>query len=219
MDRLWSAGLLIRHKIGKEAEMGLSNLAVDYAASSLLFADRECPLSIPPSGSTCIVYICPEIITPAMNIELHKLLPGNTGLIHQIADWYLEEWKIPVEKTIRNLEAVTACNDQIQVVLLLNEIPVATGGVYHHVGLLDRVPRLNTHRHWLALVYTIREHRNKGLGAALCRYLEDYYRDQGEASLALFTDTAERLYARLGWEVMERLETGGRNLAVMQKVL
>lgn len=154
-----------------------------------------------------------------MDVQLHKLLPDNTHLIQQIAAWYHNEWKIPVEKTVQNLETITAGSDQIQVVLLINEVPVATGGVYHHVGLLDRVPRLNIHPHWLALVYTLPEHRNKGLGAKLCRYLEDYYRDQQAAALHLFTDTAEKLYTRLGWEVMERLETGGRNLAVMQKAL
>ncbi|WP_164714211.1 GNAT family N-acetyltransferase [Chitinophaga rhizosphaerae] len=153
------------------------------------------------------------------NIRLRALGPGDTEMIGLVAEWYNEEWNLPLQKTRENLLAVCAGGSQFQAVLTVGGRPVATGGVYHHVGLCDRVPRFRQYRHWLAMVYTVPMFRNQGYGAQLCRYLQDMSAEKGMESLYLFTDSAERLYAHLGWDVMERLETGGRNLVVMHLAL
>ncbi|MFT3747054.1 MAG: GNAT family N-acetyltransferase [Agriterribacter sp.] len=136
-----------------------------------------------------------------------------------IADWYLSEWKIPVKTTIEKLQSISADEDQFQVLMTLDGKPIATGGVYNHVGLLDKVPELAVHKKWLALVYTVPEKRRKGYGAAICNYILHHAKICGIEKMNLFTDTAEPLYQRLGWAVTERLSVNNRNITVMEYAL
>lgn len=108
---------------------------------------------------------------------------------------------------------------QFQVMMSVDGVPLATGGLYNHVGILDKIPRLAIHPHWLALVYTLPEHRGKGYGASLCECIEQHAQSLGLKELALFTHTAESLYRRLGWRQAERIAAGGRDLVVMTKVV
>jgi GNAT superfamily N-acetyltransferase len=140
-------------------------------------------------------------------------------VIELIASWYLSEWKIPVETTIEKLSQLPAEGVPFQVVMKLNDLPIATGGMYNHVGLLDREPRFKIYKPWLALVYTIPEYRNKGYGALLCGKIQDRTKDLGFKKIFLFTHTAESLYKRLDWDVLERTKLGGKRVAVMGRGL
>lgn len=142
--------------------------------------------------------------------------PDDEKSIEIISDWYYSEWKIPKEKTIANLKSRTS-NSQFQVLMTLNGVPISTGGLYNHIGLLDKVPRLNIFKNWLALVYTIPDMRHKGYGALLCDHISSNSKKIGINEIYLFTDTAEKLYIRLGWHVIERLTIDDRNIAVMKK--
>ena len=155
----------------------------------------------------------------AEDIQFHILQPDDEDIMQLISDWYIGEWNIPKEKTIEKLKAVVNSVSQFQVIMLLNNVPVATAGVYHHVGLLDKEPRFNIYKNWLALVYTIPAMRQKGYGALLCQHIDGHSKKLGIQEMYLFTDTAERLYTRLGWQVMERLPLGERNVVVMKKDL
>ena len=95
--------------------------------------------------------------------------------------------------------------------------PIATGGLYNHVGLLDKVPGLKIYKNWLALVYTKPGLRGKGLGALICNHIQDYSKDLGLKEIYLFTHTAENLYKRLAWQQLERLALGGKDIVVMKK--
>jgi GNAT superfamily N-acetyltransferase len=99
----------------------------------------------------------------------------------------------------------------------VDDLPIATGGIYNHVSLLDKEPRFREHKHWLALVYTVPEFRGKGVGADLCGYIEQHAQTLGLEQIHLFTHTAERLYKRLGWQELERLRAGEKDIVVMQK--
>src|SRR5687767_11249695 len=108
------------------------------------------------------------------DLQFHEVQPQDTEIITLIASWYLSEWKIPVEKTIQRLHTVTTDPAQMQILLTFNGIPIATGGVYDHVGLLDHEPRFKVYKNWLALVYTAPEKRHQGLGAVLCKHIQQY---------------------------------------------
>lgn len=149
-----------------------------------------------------------------------QILQANDQTTFQlIAEWYFSEWKIPIEKTTQRLPVITSDNSQFQVLMTLDGIPIATAGLYNHVGLLDKEPRLKIFKNWLALVYTVPEQRHKGFGALICEKVEEHSKTLGIDSLYLFTDTAERLYKRLGWAEQERLAMGERNVVVMKKEL
>lgn len=153
------------------------------------------------------------------NVQFHIVQADNDKEIAFIAAWYLEEWGVPPEKTIGKLKNLNSVTNEFHVLMKIDGVPVATGGVHHHVSLLDREPRMRQYTHWLALVYSIPEYRGKGVGAALCEYIHAYAQTLGLEQIVLFTHTAEPLYKRLGWQVLERFQEGDKDVAVMQKNL
>lgn len=158
-------------------------------------------------------------MTHPKDISFQFITPGNTTGITLIAGWYASEWKIPQETSVEKLRQLPAGNSQFQVMMLVEGIAVATGGVYNHVGILDKIPHLNAHKHWLALVYTLPEFRQRGYGAILCEYIQEHAAGLGLKELCLFTHTAESLYRRLAWEQVERMDANGKDVVVMKKAL
>jgi GNAT superfamily N-acetyltransferase len=153
------------------------------------------------------------------DIRFHILQPDDNKLMQLIADWYLSEWNIPLAKTTERLQAITADKSQLQVIMMLNDTPVSTGGLYNHVGLLDKEPGFKIYKNWLALVYTVPAIRHQGYGALICNFIQEYAKQLGVEAMYLFTDTAERLYQKLGWYPLERLSLGERKIVVMKKEL
>jgi len=154
-----------------------------------------------------------------INIDFKIVKPTDRQALLLIAGWYFSEWHIPVEATIENLHSVTSDKDQCQILMLVDGIPVSTGGIYNHVGLLDKVPGLKVYKKWLGLVYTIPSERGKGYGAGICHYIREHSRSLGIEKLHLFTDTAASLYRRLGWTEIERMTVNNRKIVVMEKMI
>lgn len=153
------------------------------------------------------------------NIYYKTITPADTELISLIADWYFDEWNIDKTVTIDRLNAFSDTCVPFQVVMTLGGSPIATGGVYDHVGILDAAPRLKKFQPWLALVYTLPEYRGKGYGAMLCEEIQARAKTTGANDLFLFTHTAESLYKRLGWEQLERIALKGKDIVIMKKKL
>ncbi len=151
--------------------------------------------------------------------SFHFIHSTNSIHIDLIADWYLSEWNIPKEITIQKLQSFAVNDSQFQVLMTQKENPVATGGIYKHVGILDKVPHLNAYKNWLALVYTIPPFRQKGIGAVLCNYIQNHAKSLGMEQIHLFTHTAENLYIRLGWEQVEKITLGAKDIVIMRKQL
>lgn len=154
-----------------------------------------------------------------MNIDYKKITPTDADLISLIADWYFTEWNIDKAATTERLTGFPNDGIPFQLVMLLDGSPIATGGIYHHVGLLDVIFRLKEFQPWLALVYTLPEYRGNGYGAVLCKEIQAQAKLAGMDQLYLFTHTAESLYKRLGWKQLERIELKGKDIAIMKKEL
>jgi GNAT superfamily N-acetyltransferase len=161
------------------------------------------------------------------DISFHVLKASDDALLDTIATWYREEWSIPETTTTERLRNLSIETGEFQIVAMQggkphgkpHGKPLATGGVYNHVALLDKEPRLRQHMHWLALVYSLPELRGQGVGAALCEHIQQHAQILSLKELHLFTHTAERLYTRLGWQAIERLQAGERSISIMQKTL
>ena len=145
--------------------------------------------------------------------------PNDEKIIELISDWYLSEWNIPKNRTVERLKSFSDDSAQFQVLMTLDSVPISTGGLYNHVSLLDKEPKFKFYQNWLALVYTIPAQRRQGFGALICEYIQSCSKKRGVKEMFLFTDTAERLYTRLGWNVLERLSLDKRNIVVMKKQL
>ncbi|MBI4945201.1 MAG: GNAT family N-acetyltransferase [Bacteroidetes bacterium] len=156
-----------------------------------------------------------------MNNISYQIIVGykDKQTIKLIADWYLSEWNIAAEKTILQLLNFSTHGVPFQVLMKVDGFPIATGGLYDHVGLLDREPRFKIYKPWLALIYTTNANRNKGYGTMLCEKIQEISKDLGLKEIFLFTHTAESLYKRLGWQQLERIELSGKNIVVMKKEL
>jgi len=146
-----------------------------------------------------------------------KILGSNDQQYFElIAGWYLREWNIPVERTLKRLQTITIDGLQFQVIMTLSGVPITTAGVYNHVGLLDKEPKFEIYKHWLALVYTVPNQRRNGYGTLICNFILEHSRSLGIETLHLFTDTAEPLYKRIGWQGIERVSMGDRKVVVME---
>lgn len=152
-------------------------------------------------------------------IKYQLIEPGDIKNIEFIAGWYLSQWNIPFQITIEKTKNLSTNNGEFQVLMTLDDKPISTGGLYNHPGLLDNEPKFKFYKNWLTLVYTIPKERQKGYGALICNYIQDYSKKMGFEKMYLFTDTAERLYNRLGWTELERLQLGNRNVVIMEKNL
>ena len=148
-------------------------------------------------------------------LKFHILKQEEESTFQLLANWYYDHWQMPREKTIQKLKKVTSSRQQFHVLMTVDNIPIATGGLHDHVSLQDKVPRLNEYKDWLALVYTIPEERGKGYGGQLCSFIMDRAMEMGVERIYLFTEKAESLYTRLGWTMLEKLFEGERELTVM----
>ena len=97
--------------------------------------------------------------------------------------------------------------------------PIAAGGLYHHVGLLDKEPRFKIYENWLALIYTIPAMRRHGYGTMLCNYIHECSKKIGVKEMYLYTNTAGMFYQKFGWNALERLSIEERNIVEMKKNL
>lgn len=71
-------------------------------------------------------------------IKYQLIKPDDDGHIELIAGWYFNEWNIPIQTTIEKTKKLSIENYEFQVLMTLNDKPIATGGLYNHVGLLDK---------------------------------------------------------------------------------
>jgi len=72
---------------------------------------------------------------------------------------------------------------------------------------------------WLASVYVPPERRGQGIASALVRTVEDAARRFGYRQLYLFTSTAPKLYAGLGWRPLETTRYRGDEIQIMDRAL
>jgi GNAT superfamily N-acetyltransferase len=68
---------------------------------------------------------------------------------------------------------------------------------------------------WLAGVFVVPDHRRLGVGTALVESVVADAAGLGVARLYLYTPSAEVLYSRLGWSIIERTQYRGADVSVM----
>jgi GNAT superfamily N-acetyltransferase len=71
---------------------------------------------------------------------------------------------------------------------------------------------------WLGGLFVIPEWRNRGVGTMLMHRATEEARRLNVPQLYLWTHTAEALYRKLGWQLVERSNYFGKEAAVMQIV-
>jgi N-acetylglutamate synthase-like GNAT family acetyltransferase len=90
------------------------------------------------------------------------------------------------------------------------------------LGSASLVRQTITHQHfspWLSSVYVNPQYRGGGIASALVGRVEKAAADMGSERIYLFTPSSEKLYAGLGWELMEYSRYRELKIAVMSKAL
>jgi N-acetylglutamate synthase-like GNAT family acetyltransferase len=90
------------------------------------------------------------------------------------------------------------------------------------LGSASLVRQTITHPHlspWLSSVYVDPQYRGGGIASALVGRVERAAAEMGLQKIYLFTPGSEKLYARLGWELMEYSQHHELKIAIMSKVL
>ncbi len=150
-------------------------------------------------------------------ILFHKVRSNENNFIELIAEWYLNEWDIPIEQTSKRLANIPNDDVIFQLLLLKNNEPVATGGLYNKINLLKVHPKFLKFKPWVALLYTPPKNRNRGFAEKLLFKIEDIANELGFKELYLHSFTAERLYLKNKWIAFDRVEYKEHITAVMKK--
>lgn len=150
-----------------------------------------------------------------MTIEIASL-NQRPDLAPQVASWLWEAfWRAEGhdEAAVAALLTMPQTPPALpqSLVLLAEGCPVGTASLA--AGDLEARPLLTP---WLAGLYVVPEARRQGHASRLARAVQAVARAQGAAELWLYTNSAERLYTRLGWVCEERLAHGAGEIALMR---
>ncbi|HEX2606546.1 MAG TPA: GNAT family N-acetyltransferase, partial [Flavisolibacter sp.] len=151
------------------------------------------------------------------NLSYKIIGKEDTAAFTLISAWYQQEWNMAPELTRARLERCGNEGLPFHLLLYVNGLPVATGGIYRQANIQQPMPHLLAFEPWLSLVYTCPEHRGKGYGAAICRELEKQAALKGLKKLYLFTYTAEPMYTNMQWDLTEQFHLKDRHISIMKK--
>ncbi len=156
-----------------------------------------------------------------MNIAV-DYLADHPDVIPVIARWLFDEWghRSPdgsVEGMVDNLRDRLQ-RDALPLALLAHEDKEPIGTVSLKIREVEVRPQ---YEHWLGTLFVAEPRRRMGIGSLLVGAAADEARRLEISELYLYTrrrDT-ERLYERLGWAEVERLEYRGRPAVIMKTFL
>ena len=138
-------------------------------------------------------------------------------LVPVVAGWRWREFGQEDDQTLQQVVDVVAGSTSTLgppqcFVLLVNDVPVGTASLT--VEDLDERPELTP---WLASVTVVPEARRLGNAGVLVAAVEAAARSASVANLWLYTNTAERVYARAGWRRVETVERHGKPAVVLMR--
>ena len=145
-----------------------------------------------------------------------EFIPELAALLHnEWADLYAAAGI--AEEDLRNILLQRKSTDQLPITLIAvdNGLLVGAGSLK-----LDEPGSKEGVSPWIGGLYIKSTFRGRGLGRDLVLALESKAKEFGVTALYLSADTAVDFYLKLGWQVLERVESFGvRDVAVMTKRL
>jgi predicted N-acetyltransferase YhbS len=146
-----------------------------------------------------------------------ELLADHPDAISTIARWHFEQWgrKSPTRSPASAAERLRGHLRRDATPLTV--VALAGGELVGSAALVcqdmkDARPELSP---WLADVFVDPARRRRGVASALVAALVAKARALGVETLHLYTPDQERLYARFGFAVRERLDYRGERVALM----
>jgi GNAT superfamily N-acetyltransferase len=151
-------------------------------------------------------------------IEIH-FLAEHPGLIEHLAQLSWIEWRPIYEERGQTFEdAVKNYRERrnadclpLTLVALHGDELVGTVSLKFHD--LETRPNLDP---WLGALLVLPEWRRRGIATMLMQRASQIAQNLNLARLYLWTHSAEGLYLKLGWQVVERTQYCGKEIVVMQ---
>ena len=140
-------------------------------------------------------------------------------LVDELAHLSWKEWQEVYQQREQTLEdSLKNYRDRMNTDRLpLTLVAVQLGELVGMVSLkfrdMDTRPDLDP---WLGGLLVLPEWRNRGVGTMLMHHATEEARRLNVPRLYLWTHSAEGLYHKLGWQVVERSNYFGKEAAVMQ---
>ena len=148
------------------------------------------------------------------------LLGHHLDLVPLIARWHWDEWggdyaNTSLDEWTAQLATKTRTDGMpCSWVAFVDDEPV--GSVVLELDGVEPRPELKPD---LGGLYILPQHRHCGIGSALVLACEAGAREFGVSDLYLYTESAESLYARLGWETFEVTKFQKQPVAIMRRSL
>jgi N-acetylglutamate synthase-like GNAT family acetyltransferase len=146
-------------------------------------------------------------------------LNEHPELVDELARLSWKEWQDVYEKRQQTLDD---CLKNYRERMNTDRLPLTLvalhgGDLVGMVSLkfldMDTRPDLDP---WLGGLLVLPEWRNRGVGTMLMHHATEEARKLDVPRLYLWTHSAEGLYRKLGWQVVERTEYFGKNAVVME---
>ena len=148
-----------------------------------------------------------------------EYLADHVSHLPRLAEWHFAEFGYlnPANSFERYVERLTAA-------LQKSDLPTAFIALDDDslLGSASLVHQTITHPQlspWLSSVYVDLPHRGRGVASALVGRVERAAAEMGFDRIHLFTPSSEKLYAGLGWELMEYSHHHELKIAIMSKAL
>lgn len=94
------------------------------------------------------------------------------------------------------------------------------GGLLGTVSVIeDDLPGYEHLNPWLATLLVLPEHRGHGVGAFLVQAAERFAREAGSEEMYLFTESADGLFRRMGWEEVNKTTANGHEVRIFRRRL
>jgi GNAT superfamily N-acetyltransferase len=140
-------------------------------------------------------------------------------LVPVVADWIFQIFGRDENETFADImqevaNSVSPCGPPQVFILLAGGKPAGTASLVAHD--LGERPDLTP---WLASVYVVPEARRRGFAAKLVAAVEDAALAASISTLFLYTNTAQSVYQRAGWQRIDTFEKNGRPTALMRREL
>ena len=151
-----------------------------------------------------------------------EYLANRPEFLEQVAQLSWKEWQEVYEQRDQTLEH---CLKNYQERMNIDRLPLTlvglrTGELVGMVSLkfhdMDTRPDLDP---WLGGLLVLPEWRNRGVGTMLTQRAVEEARKLNVSRLYLWTPSAEPLYHKLGWQVVERTKYFDTDAVVMQMEL
>jgi GNAT superfamily N-acetyltransferase len=135
-----------------------------------------------------------------------------------IAKWIYEEWAYAFPlRTLQDIQKGLfgrMNENELPITLIAHDERGVLGTASLKASDMEILQELTP---WLSSVYVHPDHRDHGVASALVAEIESIARKLGYKKLYVFNPITQGVFEKLGWSVLQTVQYGGKELAILVK--